>query len=467
VLPEALRARAAAGLRRSPAGLLPSPRRLRAALSGYGGADGAPTWVSGLLAGLQAAVLSFLVVSAPALAAYVATSADPSNAEVGWPRAVVVAGALWLLGHGGMLPAAGVTVTFVPLGLSLLALFSAYASARRSAYPTASAWWAGVVGYLGLVVVVLLAVGQAGPMGAGGPAVLRTLVGAAALAAVGTGLGTAQLGRRVRRAVRRLPAYAAAGVGGGVVVGALVLLAGAAVTCWWAFSGRAATGDVIAGLRMDLLAGGLLAVAQLAVVPNLVAWAAAWVVGPGFSVGAGTLYSPAEVTSAALPALPVLGSLPTDRAAGGVLTVVPVLVVLAGAAGGWYVHRAAATTSTGTGTGAGTGTSPTTPRAWHAPAAAGVVGLTTAVLLGGLTLAAGGAVGPGRMSVVGGSALLVGAVAGGLSLAGALLVAVPADVHVRAAVAGAVRSGVARLRGRSVGTDDEVSPAPSEAAAGR
>lgn len=447
VLPEALRARAAASgaSRRAGPGRRPSLRRLRSVLSGYGGADGAPSWVSGLLAGLQAAVLSFLVVTAPALAAYVATSADPSNAEVGWPRAVVVAGALWLLGHGGMLPAAGVTVTFVPLGLSLLALFSAYASARRSAYPTASAWWAGVVGYLVLVVVVLLAVGQAGPAGAGGVAVLRTLVGATVLAAVGTGLGTAQLGRRVRRAVRRLPAFAAAGVGGGVVVAALLLLAGAAVTCWWAFSGRAATGDVVAGLRMDLLAGGLLAVAQLAVVPNLVAWATAWVVGPGFSVGAGTLYSPAEVTSAALPALPVLGSLPTDHAAGGVLVAVPVLVVLAGAAGGWYVHRAAATS-----------------RPWHAPAAAGVVGLTTAVLLGALTLAAGGAAGPGRMAVVGGSAVVVGAVAGGLALAGALLLAVPTDPHVREAVARGSRAAVARVRGRD-GVAGAVSPRPDAA----
>ncbi|WP_245612520.1 DUF6350 family protein, partial [Actinotalea ferrariae] len=194
VLPEVLRRRAPApgAPRTGSRPGAPHLRRLRAALSGYGGEDGAPAWVSGLLAGLQAAVLSFLVVTTPALAAYVATSADPSNADVGWLRAVAVAGALWLLGHGGMLPAGGVTVTLVPLGIAVLALFSAYASARRSAYPTASAWWAGVVGYLLLVVVVLLGVGSAGPAGAGAGAVLRTLVGAAVLATVGTGLGTAQ-----------------------------------------------------------------------------------------------------------------------------------------------------------------------------------------------------------------------------------------------------------------------------------
>ncbi|MBC7290810.1 MAG: hypothetical protein H5T83_05680, partial [Actinotalea sp.] len=98
---------------------------------------------------------------------------------------------------------------------------------------------------------------------------------------------------------------------------------------------------------------------------------------------------------------------------------------------GWYVHRARATT-----------------RAWHAPAAAGVLGLTAALGLGGLTLAAAGAAGPGRMAVVGGDAVLVGAVAGGLALAGALLVVLPADPHVRAAVARTSRAGVARLRNR-------------------
>ncbi len=444
MLPDALRSRTPGAARATRAGAalgaLRSPRatarRLRAALSGYGGDDGAPSWVSGLLAGVQAAVLSLLVVTAPALAAYVATSADPSNADVGWPRAVVVAGAVWLLGHGGMLPAGATTITFVPLGLSALVLFVAYASARRSAYPTASAWWAGVVGYLALVVVVLVGVGGAGPAGAGAAAVVRTLVGATVLVTVGTGLGTAQLGRRVRRGMRRLPPFVAAGVGGGVVVGGLLLLSGAAVTCWWAFSGRASTGDVITGLRVDLLGGALLAVAQLAVVPNLVAWATAWVVGPGFSVGAGTLYSPAEVTAAALPALPVLGSLPTERAAGGVLVVVPVLVVLAGAAGGWYVHRAEATS-----------------RGRHAPAAVGVLAVTAALLLGALTLAAGGAVGPGRMAVVGGSALLVAAVTGGLALAGAAVVALPADRHVRAAVAGTARATADRVRRRPAASD--------------
>ena len=94
--------------------------------------DGAPRWVAGVLSALQAALLSFLVLTLPAVAAYVATSADPSNSGVGWFRSVGVGSALWLLGHGVPAHVGPVVVTLVPLGVTLVALFVCYASARRS-----------------------------------------------------------------------------------------------------------------------------------------------------------------------------------------------------------------------------------------------------------------------------------------------------------------------------------------------
>ena len=69
--------------RATPAGRAPtssSPAR----------STGRPRWVAGVLAALQAALLSFLVIVLPAIAAYVATSADPSNDGVGWFRSVGV-----------------------------------------------------------------------------------------------------------------------------------------------------------------------------------------------------------------------------------------------------------------------------------------------------------------------------------------------------------------------------------------
>jgi hypothetical protein len=55
-----------------------------------------------------------------------------------------------------------------------------------------------------------------------------------------------------------------------------------------------------------------LAVAQLAILPTLIVWAATWIVGPGFTLGTGALVSPLGTNLQIVPALPVLGIVPTD-----------------------------------------------------------------------------------------------------------------------------------------------------------
>jgi hypothetical protein len=59
--------------------------------------DGAPRWVGGLLAGLQAALLSLLVVVVPAIAAFVATSSAPATDGVPWTSALQAGAGIWLL----------------------------------------------------------------------------------------------------------------------------------------------------------------------------------------------------------------------------------------------------------------------------------------------------------------------------------------------------------------------------------
>lgn len=389
--------------------------------TGLGAVDGAPRWVSGLLAGAQAALLSFLVVTMPALAAYVATSADPSNIGIGWPRAVAVGGALWLLGHGGLLSAGGVVVTLVPLGITGLAAFSAYASARRSAHPTTSAWFAGIGGYAVVVAAVVVIAGQSGPLGAGPGALVRLAFGTVLVAGTGLGAGIVRVRRlreRSRRWWSRVPALVRSGVAAGTLVVAVLVGTAAVVTGGWVLAGRAATGDVVAGLGVDTFGGLLLAVAQLALAPNLVLWVMAWLVGPGFAVGQGTVYSPAEIVSGPLPALPMLGALPAPGSEGGPLQWAPLVVVAAGALAGWSLHRRLPVT-----------------RAWHTSAASACAAMAAGLLAALVTALAGGAVGPGRLAVVGGPALLVGVVVTGLTFVGSALVTVPGDHLVRAAAA--------------------------------
>lgn len=392
--------------------------------------------MSGLLAGMQGALLSLLVVSVPALAAYVATSADPANAEVGWPQSLAVGAALWLLGHGGPLPAGDVTITLVPLGITALAVLGAHASAARSAYPSRSAWAAGIGGYLIVVAVVMMLAGATGPFGVGGLAVLRTAIGACLVAAVGLGAGMARPSA-VRAATRpawsRVPPLVRSAFVAGVMAAAGLLGVAALVTATWMVTGRAGAGDVIAALDLDVLSGVLLAFAQLAVVPNLVLWATGWVAGPGFSVGAGTSYTPGEIVTGPMPALPMLGGLPVDGSQPGWMQWFPVVVVGLGVLAGWWLHRRLDT------------------RRWWEPAvAAGVAAATAAVLAALGALASGGAAGPGRLGVVGATPGELALAVGVLVLGGAVLGAVPTDAVVRercGAGARRIRQRVTGLRG--------------------
>lgn len=379
--------------------------------------DGAPRWAVGALTALQGALLSLLVIVLPAVAAYVATSADPSNAGVGWLRSVRVGAAVWLAGLGVPLHVAGVTIGLVPLGVSALALFACYASARRSGVPSLSAFVAGVLTYVTTAGLVGLAVG------ATGGAAVRGTVGAIVVSVLGLGGGLlrrsdAPSWRELTRPVWiRVAAPVRIGATAGLLAAALLVVAAACLTLLWVVAGRATIGDVVTGLHMDVMGGLVLAYGELAFLPNLVVWALAWFAGPGFHVGAGTHFAPGEAHTGPLPAVPLLGALPSGDFAGGAARLAPFVLVLAGLAAGWYVHRRLAA------------------RRWvDVLAAVGSVGATTGLLVLVLVVAAGGAAGPGRLAEVGAAAWLVALCTAAGVVVGALAIAVPLDAHVRAGI---------------------------------
>ncbi|MDO8122328.1 DUF6350 family protein [Isoptericola sp. b490] len=377
---------------------------------------------AGLFAGVQGALLSLLVVVVPAIAAYVATSADPANDRIGWSNAVAVGSALWLLAQGGALEAGGASVTLVPLGLTALVVFAGYASARRSSPPTPGAWLTAVAGHLALTVLVVLGAGGTGPAGAGGGAVARTLAGAAACGALGLGLGATRrgaLGAWLAPRVAGVPTWLRAATRAGLMVPALLVLLASAVTATWAVAGRAATGDVIEALGADSFGGVTLAVAQLGLAPNLVLWAVSWLTGTGFAVGAGTRFAPDQVLGGPMPAIPLLGALPTQ--AGGLLSWAPAAVVVVTLPVAWWLRRRMHEEA-----------------AWQPLAAAALAASLAAVTTGALAAASGGPVGPGRLAVVGPAPGLVVLDTVALVLP-ALVLVVPGSALVREAVRGAVR----------------------------
>ncbi|QCX28325.1 DUF6350 family protein [Nocardioides jishulii] len=143
--------------------------------------------------------------------------------------------------------------------------------------------------------------------------------------------------------------------------------------------------------------------------PNAVLMTSAFLLGPGFAVGVGTVVSPTVVTLGPLPLLPLLAALPeagTPSAWWGASAVVAVAV----AAWAAWRHQ---------------GERPTLR--WDEGALRGCgAGLVAAALLTLLTAVAGGAAGPGRLREVGAQAgevglhavvwLGLGALAGGLAI---------------------------------------------------
>jgi len=393
--------------------------RATEALSGSA-LEGAPRWVSGVLAALQAAVLSLLALVLPAIAAFVATAADPSNSGVSWFRAVRVGGSLWLAGHGVPLGVGGVGVTIVPLGITALAVFTCYASARRSGVPTLTAYLAGIGGYVAMVLGVALVIGTSAS------GLLRGLAGALLVAGIGMGTGLAArsdapTARSVARPLwSRVPRVVRVGATAGTIVAGALVAVAAVVTALWVVAGLATIGDVVDGLGLDPIGGAVLAFGELAFAPNLVVWAIAWLAGPGFAVGAGTHFAPHEVLAGPMPAVPMLGALPSNTLPGIWSFATPALLIALGALGGWYVHRRISG-----------------PRWWHpAVACVALAGFATLVVTLLVVVASGG-IGPGRMAHVGASGLIVGLAVAWPVLVGALAVALPADPVFRAAVRGA------------------------------
>lgn len=142
--------------------------------------------------------------------------------------------------------------------------------------------------------------------------------------------------------------------------------------------------NVMSQLHTDAGAATLLVVLSLLVVPNAVAFSGSYLLGPGFTVGVGTLVSPSAVVLGPLPMFPLLAALPDTGAAPAWAAYLPVLPALLAASVVARDHQAAPAA------------------AWREAVARGLAaGVLAGIAFGLLAGLAGGAVGPGRMREVG------------------------------------------------------------------
>jgi len=309
----------------------------------------------------------------------------------------------WMLGHGADLAltldaatvkASGLAgaahpfvVSIAALGFALITVLLARRAGRRIAETQHR-----LVGEVTALLVFLL-VSWVIALSAGLPlakpsvaegAVLPTLFFALGLLLARSGAGFRSLAARWRPELR---ATGGAALRGGAAAAAFVVTAAALVVLVLLAGSYAQIITLYENLHSGALGGLALTMAQILFLPNLVIWAASWLVGPGFAIGTGSAVSPLGTELGPIPAIPVFGALPHGSLAFAFAgLVVPIVAgflagVLARGARNALVdsaHRAAWMLATGLGT--------------------GVVG---GVVLGILAWASAGAIGPGRLQNVG------------------------------------------------------------------
>lgn len=297
--------------------------RTTAPLEHPAGPEGPPEpvlgWIPSAVGGaLVAAMASWVIVAGLAVVGWLPGEAGELGGALGLGTLV------WLLGHGDVVTVSGSPWTLVPLGVTALAwvvvravaafagrqaLLAALTPEDAAVGPTwgerarTAARVGGVLAASYLLVVLVVA-------GAVGTVDLRLVGGTALLAATATAVGVCQgvhldvigllppWARPVPRAV--LAALFVVGVGASAALAVSMLQNLDRTTALSASLGGGLTGTIA------------LTALQLVFLPTVLVWSAAWVLGPGFSVGVGTVVSPADTQLGLLPAVPMSGALPPE-----------------------------------------------------------------------------------------------------------------------------------------------------------
>jgi hypothetical protein len=379
-----------------------------------------------LFAALEALLVVGVGVALP-LVPLTALWAGQYDLQVDWGVFARTGIDLWLLGHGvpltasldpGLAAALGLpgvdapfVLTLAPLGFALLTLLLGVRAGRRiveTDHP-------GIGALAAVVTTAVLSFGLAlaaqhegvSPALVRG-AVLPTLVLALGLliggiaradraraarwwASLSTGRAAGAV-RGARDALDRLPggvaSVAATAVRGGAAAAFGVVGVSAVVVAVLLALQYATVITLYETLQTGIVGGIALTLGQLALLPNLVLWAASWLVGPGFALGTGSSVSPLGTTVGPIPSVPVLGILPQGALDLGFLGIlVPVVVsFVAAVALSPRVARVPEPEA----------------RRWPWFLAAGLgMGVVGAVVLSLLALLSGGAAGPGRLADVG------------------------------------------------------------------
>ncbi|GAB7006104.1 DUF6350 family protein [Nocardioides sp. AN3] len=354
-----------------------------------------PLVVVATLGGVVAACATLLVCLALGVVGWFLTDAGAHGA----PRDALRVGALaWLMAHGSGIHVNGTAVTVVPLGLTAIVGWAMWRVGHRVGdsisghgpdadriadgerdWTVQLATGLFTLGYAVTVIVTASVAADAATAPSLARALVWTILGSALVGGTGIAVGSG----RAAIAVAWLPPTirAAASAARDTLIGWLaislaVLLVSLAVD--WSTAA-----NVMSQLHTSAGAATLYTAVTAAVLPNAALFSGSYLLGPGFTVGIGTLVSPGAVVLGPLPMFPLLAALPDAGSTPAWATWLILLAPLTAAVGVVRAQRRYRTTR------------------WDEGAVRGLAGgVCAGVGFGILAGLAGGAVGPGRMTQV-------------------------------------------------------------------
>jgi hypothetical protein len=150
-------------------------------------------------------------------------------------------------------------------------------------------------------------------------------------------------------------------------------------------------------LHVSFLGGSTVTIGELALLPNLVIYGAAWFTGLGFSIGTGSSISPLGSAVGPMPGIPFLGAIPAGQVGLGFAAIAVPLIAAFIATIAIKKHADEIRFEFAS--------------AWSAAISLGLaVGFVAAIEMGVLAALASGSVGPGRLETVGVNPLILAAV---------------------------------------------------------
>ncbi|ENO17406.1 hypothetical protein HMPREF9004_1948 [Schaalia cardiffensis F0333] len=262
-------------------------------------------WARVGLSAIETIFMTWAVTTAASVAAFATVASNPWMGEATWDQALHAGSDLLALVLGAPLHLGGIAYRATPTLVGVLLVLVLRLLLRQSAEFSAASQWCSVPAFALSAFVIVGTSAEHARWWEAAPGALLIPGIAAAWAAFDVSDNPWE--------VLRVPSVIREGVKAGswlliCVLALSVVLSVLAVATHW---------DQIRQIHALLLADStfaniLVVLAQLCYLPSVLAWSLAWILGPGVYVGVDALHSPASAPTLPIPAIPLLGALPTS-----------------------------------------------------------------------------------------------------------------------------------------------------------